>query len=497
MQLVDRAKVSAQGKRRFCLPYFDPTTARRLRTLWEKYADELSNLSSRLAIKFQEINGSGLSAAFGDLEGELLYILVRELKPDLIFEISPNSGYSTNYILAALTRNEKGRVESFEIIEAFNGVATDATIRRHLVDICDPRRLQVFVGDARVAVLRRLAESAPTLTLLDSCHEDFFGEFYIKALLPRLTGTVVIQDILHFDPRPHWTTEGMYVVSWLYESGLPFLPLAIYEDTLVHHPARQEIAVRRPFRSNSIVLSLGDTPARPNDDAAVRLLASIERERAGRPPELDPVFPLNSTRSSPELRARFRDGTHPADRYTAALFGGVVNREAPSFADVMALRRGQPMDEPTAQALLASFDSFDSLMQTLTADAFARSGRTAAAYDLFRRVAPSRGAELPRRMAETARRMGWRDEALGWIEICLQTGSDPTIYGGHQSLLQCGYWADEFGEPDLAVRLFRAVLDICAWRRDRFAHSFNAPFDADLASWTQLSPRFNAMFQDR
>ena len=85
--------------------------------LFEEYADDLWRLTERLRLKHLEFCHQGHVAAFGDVEGEILYLAVRELRPNCVFEISPGAGYSTNYLLAALTDNGHGRLHSFDHCE--------------------------------------------------------------------------------------------------------------------------------------------------------------------------------------------------------------------------------------------------------------------------------------------------------------------------------------------------------------------------------------------
>ena len=54
-----------------------------------------------------------------ELEMEMLYIRIRMSEPDLVYEISPNYGFSTMFILWALHDNHKGRLFSFDVNEHY------------------------------------------------------------------------------------------------------------------------------------------------------------------------------------------------------------------------------------------------------------------------------------------------------------------------------------------------------------------------------------------
>jgi len=85
--------------------------------LYERYADDLKVVTEQMAVHRNTLIDAGYSCDFSDRESEILYLLVREAKPETVVEISPCHGYSTNYILAALTHNQKGALHSYEIVE--------------------------------------------------------------------------------------------------------------------------------------------------------------------------------------------------------------------------------------------------------------------------------------------------------------------------------------------------------------------------------------------
>lgn len=479
--------------RRQALPSADPVTERNLLALWDKYAGELEELSLHLASCFRSMQERGFGAGFGDLEGELLYILVREQQPELVYEISPNSGYSTNYLLAAVTRNGHGRVESFELIEAFEGKPTAEVIRSNMIALCDPARHRLHIGDARVEALKRLEAGTPDFALLDSCHDDFFAEFYVKALLPRLTGTVVIQDMLHFGGRPEWATEAQYILSWLCEAERPFMPFAAYEDVLTASVVRSRLTPRRTVRSNSIVLALGESPANVDKAMAGRLLALIEAEGRGAPPELDPCFPLNSTLRNPGLRRAFHDRTALEDRYVAAVYGGDLNEDSPGFCDIMALVLTKRSASPRMlESLKRDFDRFHLFLQLTVLELIVLAeGETDDGRAFFHRIDPSpmAGTEPARRMAFLAYRLGLRDEARHWIRMTRRAATDISQVVAFRCLLNCVHLAEAMGEPVLAEGILDDVLGIRTERARRMGTASVAKIDREVAAVCQRFPR--------
>jgi len=221
--------------------------------LYRKYDDELWSLAKKLRLKQLEFSRQGHIAAFGDVEGEIMYLAVRELRPDCVFEISPAAGYSTNYILAALTANDHGRLHAFDINGDIHGRPTDSVIRENLMKGLDASRLEVHIGDARETTPQ--VEGTVQFCLLDSCHEDWFAKWYIETILPRVNGLVMIQDICFCD-RLEKSSEAKHVWQWLKEERVYFELVGAMEEELRACEDRPNLPDRRPQESNSLLLSV-------------------------------------------------------------------------------------------------------------------------------------------------------------------------------------------------------------------------------------------------
>lgn len=220
--------------------------------LFEEYADDLWRLTERLRLKHLEFCNQGHVAAFGDVEGEILYLAVRELRPNCVFEISPGAGYSTNYLLAALTDNGHGRLHSFDHCERIHGRPLESVIRGNLLKGLDGDRLEIHVGDARDTTPQ--VEGPVQFCLLDSCHQEWFARWYIETLLPRINGWVMIQDIC-FRDRLECTAEARHVWQWLQQEQVRFELVGALEKKL-RGGARPMLPVRRVSESNSILVPI-------------------------------------------------------------------------------------------------------------------------------------------------------------------------------------------------------------------------------------------------
>lgn len=166
-----------------------------IHSLYHKYWDELRRFCEEMRAVRKNMLEQGFAADFSDREAEILYLVLRELKPDVVVEISPCHGYSTSYILTALTDNKRGKLYSFEILEEVNGLPLSDVIQKNLSSHADRSRLELRIGDA-------MAASIPDcdFVFIDSSHEAYFASWYLSNLIhkPKL---VFVHDILIFDKR--------------------------------------------------------------------------------------------------------------------------------------------------------------------------------------------------------------------------------------------------------------------------------------------------------
>jgi predicted O-methyltransferase YrrM len=218
--------------------------------LLQKYRDELSAFSQEVQRRYWRMCQVGHGAVFSDFEGEVLYCLVRELKPNVFFEISPDCGYSTLYAYEALTANGSGKLFSFEIEENKHGRSTSTVIRENAIRDLTPDRFELIIGDAAQTVA---AYPDPDIVLIDSCHERWFAEWYWEHLLPRVREIALVQDILFFD-RIEPSTEASWLLDTLTCESVPFMSLGLLERRPEAVELRAEFAPRRPHETNSILL---------------------------------------------------------------------------------------------------------------------------------------------------------------------------------------------------------------------------------------------------
>jgi predicted O-methyltransferase YrrM len=147
---------------------------------------------------------------------EILYLLVREQCPETVVEISPFHGWSTCWLLTALRDNGRGRLQSFDLI--------DASRRNVPADLA--ARWELVVGDVRGNVQR--LPPAIDFLLMDSDHSAAFAHWYLDHVVARVRdqGVVAVDDVFHRADPGAFDGEGRVVVDWLASRELPFFTCA-------------------------------------------------------------------------------------------------------------------------------------------------------------------------------------------------------------------------------------------------------------------------------
>ncbi len=226
--------------------------------LYPKYDAELRLLSRKLRGIYHAMQKKGHGTTFSDVEGELLYLLIREGRPNVVFEISPDCGWSTNYILAALTANQHGVLHTFELETKKHGQPTETVITTNQHPDWDKSRLILHLGDARDTVKEVGGEI--DFLLMDSNHEDWFADWYLKEMLPRVRGPVMVHDIVFVDGMEP-STEARFVWEWAGQKGVELNLVGALEAALQATGLRATYAERRNLRCNSIFFSMPEPKA--------------------------------------------------------------------------------------------------------------------------------------------------------------------------------------------------------------------------------------------
>ena len=156
-------------------------------TLYTKYGTEIAKFRPQM----REWCSRTKSCKFCDYEAEMLYMLIREHKPQNVFEMAPNRGFSSHWILHALYQNDKtSRLHSFDI--------HNASVREMDDDYRD--RWIFTKGDyAALYDEGKLNMDNYDLIFIDALHEPEFARGYCQRLLAnhkRKKTIIAIHDIV-------------------------------------------------------------------------------------------------------------------------------------------------------------------------------------------------------------------------------------------------------------------------------------------------------------
>jgi hypothetical protein len=128
--------------------------------------------------------------------GQVLYCLVRALRPKRIVEFSTSSGYSTTFTALALRANGAGVVHSVDIDAAAQRSARAWLERQGLMG-----QVELHLGDCR-EVVPRLLERVDVL-FIDSLHSFDLTRWYLEQVIPRLAPETLVHvhDIMPAEAR--------------------------------------------------------------------------------------------------------------------------------------------------------------------------------------------------------------------------------------------------------------------------------------------------------
>lgn len=380
--------------------------------LWQRYRDELAELADDCAARRDQARAAGPAPGLPALEGELIYVLVRELKPELVYEIGCGAGRASSYILAALARNGSGRAELFEAAETIAGLPAETALRVGLAAGADAGRHRLTLGDPRVSVLARLDKETPGLTVVAPSADEAFAEWLVKGLLGRIAGPVLFSGLLAggLEPEPGAT----YLLSYLQHLGAEPLAFGLYQDRLGRDGGRTG------ERSGALLLDAGARRSPPGDAAAglfARVLAAADAA--------DPRFPLTSQQRWPDYLGLHRWGKAmpPEDRCPAALHAGIIDRNRLGLAELLRLwqrSRSGPGSLPALalEDLAKRFASTDPFAAVLILETVLAAGATPLARQMLAVIGGQavRGPVLPLRVARVAEALGLPAEAAAWGE---------------------------------------------------------------------------------
>ncbi|MEU9117490.1 class I SAM-dependent methyltransferase [Streptomyces sp. NPDC048483] len=189
----------------------DTITTDHIRTLYVKYEDDLRAVRD-VQRQFLRDRGKSMKAQLDDYEAEITYMLLRDLRPDVVVEVGTFYGWSTMWILSALRDNGTGHLYSFDIVD---------NVVRNVPAELSQDRWTFTKGDVREHIDQLPAEV--DYLFIDADHGARFAHWYIDNLFPAVpAGTPTsVHDVFH-GRRPKPFSEGSVIVKWLAEQHIEF-----------------------------------------------------------------------------------------------------------------------------------------------------------------------------------------------------------------------------------------------------------------------------------
>lgn len=162
-----------------------------INSLFSKYKDEFYQLED---IWKYHIGG----AEIGYFESQLAYVLVREYKPEVIFEIGPNCGFSTYPLALGIKNNGYGKMYSFEKDNSVIDILTKNLENAKLEDI-----VTIISGDYRFTSID-IVKSVEKIDVLwiDNGHDFYTAKWYIANLFSHVKQLVFVHDMTYGTPNP-------------------------------------------------------------------------------------------------------------------------------------------------------------------------------------------------------------------------------------------------------------------------------------------------------
>ncbi|TLW90487.1 class I SAM-dependent methyltransferase [Saccharomonospora piscinae] len=168
--------------------------------LYHTYLDSLRGTREEQ----RELRQRGMLAQLDDIEAELLYLQLRQRRPERVVEIGALHGWSTTWILRALRDNGAGQLLTIDLRDT-----ATVTVPREL-----RHRWSFRQGDVRTMG----GDWVPRTDhlLIDAKHSRRFARWYLAEVLPDLADStrVSVHDVYRFR-RPLPRSEGAELLAWL------------------------------------------------------------------------------------------------------------------------------------------------------------------------------------------------------------------------------------------------------------------------------------------
>ena len=186
-------------------------------------------------------------AFFGDVEGEFLYLSMREMQPEVVVDIGVGGGFSTSWLLQGIVDNRHGHLTSCDIL--YEG---PPYIRKHFNPVSLEECWTFLHGDSADQVFPDEID----FLLSDSSHDGPYSKVFNDIMIPKMRpgGRVCVHDVFMLMTPAHGEATETFV--WLDKLGIQCYTVAncFVEQHAKIQQARKDIGLGPDMHVN-----LGDS----------------------------------------------------------------------------------------------------------------------------------------------------------------------------------------------------------------------------------------------
>ena len=183
--------------------------------LYYKYIEDLKVMNKLMSSYdnriFKSVSSYGL---------ELIFLFLREIKPNVVIEIGPYKGWSTSLILIALAMNNSGLLYSFDIVdyclENIKYKFSKEIINKHFR----------FIKGEVAYSYEYIVDLNPEFVFIDGLHTDDFCKSYVDNMILTIKENYdnncvyCIHDCCY---GKFLTSEAKYLFEFLYNNDIKYI----------------------------------------------------------------------------------------------------------------------------------------------------------------------------------------------------------------------------------------------------------------------------------
>jgi len=192
----------------------------------KEYGEEAQELRS-LAEGRQDRSIWPTGGQYEWFSAQLLYSLVRAVKPALMVEVATSSGYSTVITGLALKKNGRGVLHTFEMDEPVAAAA-----QRNFGRFGVASQVVLHMGDATKEIAKVQGIEKAGICFLDGLHDAWFFRWFFTAVVSQAADDALfhVHDVLPREARVRfrdtpgrspWMDLKKWVSDWAMGKGLP------------------------------------------------------------------------------------------------------------------------------------------------------------------------------------------------------------------------------------------------------------------------------------